>query len=66
MQCRVQSAPLNPAARQPPLHRAAQSGLRGRGRGWLPPVSSVTLAGRQGKEVQIDRIWEQEEGSDPW
>lgn len=32
----------------------------------MPPVSSVTLAGRQGKEVQIDRIWEQEEGSDPW
>ena len=36
----------------------------------MPPVSSVTLAGRQGKEVQIDRIWEEEEGkrrrATPW
>ena len=43
--------------------RSRDSGAEGGG-GWSAGFRGVTLAGRQGKEVQIDRIWEEEEGKE--
>ena len=43
--------------------RSRYSGAEGGG-GWSGGFWGVTLAGRLGKEVQIDRIWEEEGGKE--